>query len=205
MVIKLKNSYPSIYGLPVIHSVDTDIFDLTYFSHCMSCTFCNDQCCSYGADVDMLHVNKILKHKKGLEEFTGIKSEEWFYPKRRGWDHEYPGNEYTRIRKKNNACIFLNRNGRGCMIHSFALKKGYDYHEMKPFFCTIFPVTFNEGVLLTPEEIDDKVTACLGPGPTLYEGARKELIYYFGMEMIREIDVIEMEHLKQKKVKLNKA
>ncbi len=191
MVIKLKNSYPSVHGLPVIHSVDTDIFEITYYMHCMQCTFCDDECCSYGADIDMLNVNRILAKADELEEFTGIKREKWFYPKKRKWDHEYPGHDYTRSTKKGNACVFLNKKGRGCLLHSFALAKGYDYHEFKPFFCAVFPVTYNEGVLMTPEEIDEKTTACLGEGPTLYRGAREELRYYFGDGLVRELDEIE--------------
>lgn len=191
MVKKLKNSYPCIHGLPVIHSVDTDIFQITYFMHCMQCTFCNDQCCSYGADIDMLNVNRILDKADELEDYISIKRDKWFYPKKRKWDHEYPGHDYTRTTKRRNACIFLNRKGRGCMLHSFAVKKGYDYHKFKPFFCTIFPVTYFEGILVTPEEIDEKLTACIGPGPTLYRGARDELGHFFGGGLIRELDGIE--------------
>jgi Fe-S-cluster containining protein len=191
MVIKLKNSYPCIHGLPVIHSVDTEIFQIKYFMHCMQCTFCNDQCCSYGADIDMLNVNRILDKADELEKYIGIKREKWFYPKKRKWDHEYPGHDYTRTTKRKNACIFLNRKGRGCLLHSFGAEKGYDYHEFKPFFCTIFPVTYFEGILVIPEEIDEKLTACLGPGPTLYQGARNELRYFFGDGLIRELDEIE--------------
>lgn len=199
MVIKLSKNYPSIHGLPVIHSVDTDIFDITYFMHCMSCTFCNDQCCSYGADIDMQNVNRILEHKEELEKFTGIKSSKWFYKNKRMWDYEYPGHDYTRTSRKGTACIFLNRKGRGCMLHSFANEKGIDYHDLKPFFCTVFPVTYNAGVLLTPEEIDEKSLACLGDGPTLYRGARDEIKYYFGAEIVEELDEIEREHSRQKK------
>jgi len=191
MVIKLKSSYPCIHGLPVIHSVDTDIFRITYFMHCMQCTFCNDQCCFYGADIDMLNVNRILDKADELEKFTGIKRDKWFYPKKRKWDYEYPGHDYTRTTKREKACIFLNRKGRGCQLHSFAIEKGYNYHEFKPFFCTIFPVTYFEGILVIPEEIDEKLTACLGKGPTLYQGARSELRYFFGEGLIEELDAIE--------------
>jgi hypothetical protein len=147
----------------------------------------------YGVDVDMPNVNRILDKAAELEQFTGMKREKWFYPKKRKWDHEYPGNEYTRTSIKDGACIFLNRNSRGCSLHSFALEEGLDYHELKPFFCAIFPLTFYEGILLTPEEIDSKSLVCLGDGPTLYQGARNALKYYFGDEMISELDAIEIE------------
>lgn len=199
MVIKLKNSYPSIHGLPIIHSVDTEIFLKTYYMHCVQCTFCNDQCCSYGADIDMLNVKRIINHKEGLEKFMGIKSEKWFYPKKRKWDHEYPGNEYTRTTKRKNYCIFHNVHGRGCVLHSYALENGIDFHELKPFFCSVFPVTFFEGVLVIPDEIDEKTLACLGEGPNLYQGARDALKYFFGTKMIDELDEIAVNFMKENK------
>ncbi len=201
MVIKLKKSYSSIHGLPVIHSVDTDIFDLTYFMKCMECTFCKDQCCEWGADIDMQNVNRILKYEKELEDFTGIKSSKWFDRSEPKWDHEYPGGDYIRTTydEEKDYCIFLDHKSRGCMLHSFALNKGMDYHEVKPFFCSMFPVTYFEGVLLTPEEIDEKLTACLGEGPSLYRGSRNEIGHYFGEEIVSELDEIETGWLEQKK------
>lgn len=201
MVIRLKNSYPSIHGLPIIHSVDTDIFDLTYFMKCMECTFCKDQCCEWGADVDKQNVNRIMKYKDDLEKFTGIESEKWFDRSVPRWDHEYPGGDYIRTTydADKDYCIFLNTRSRGCMLHSFALNKGIDYHEIKPFFCTMFPVTYFEGVLITPEEIDLKLTACLGEGPTLYQGSRNEIKYYFGEGLVAELDRIESEWMQKRK------
>jgi Fe-S-cluster containining protein len=201
MVIKLKNSYPSIHGLPVIHSVDTDIFDYTYFMKCMECTFCKDQCCEWGADIDMQNVERVMKYKDELEQFTGITSEKWFDESEKKWDAEYPGGDYMRTTydEEKDYCIFLNTKGRGCMLHSFALHKGIDYHEIKPFFCSMFPVTYMDGVLMTPEEIDENLTACLGEGPTLYQGSRDELKYYFGEGLVAELDAAEAEWHKQKK------
>ena len=201
MVIKLKKTYTALQGVPQIHSVETDIFDLTYFMHCMSCTFCKDQCCEWGADIDMQNVDRIMKYEPELEEFTGIKSEKWIDMSEKKWDAEYPGGDYARTTydEEKDYCIFLNSKSRGCMLHSFALHKGIDYHEIKPFFCSMFPVTYYEGVLLTPEEIDEKLTACLGDGPTLYQGAREEILYYFGDEIVAELDELQNEWTQQKK------
>ncbi len=201
MVIKLKNSYPSIHGLPVIHSVDTDIFDITYFMKCMECTFCKDQCCEWGADIDMQNVARVMKYKDELEAFTGIKSERWFDESEKGTDYEYPGQDYMRTTfdPEKDHCIFLNTKSRGCMIHSFALHKGIDYHEIKPFFCSLFPVTYMDGVLMTPEEIDEGLTACLGEGPTLYQGSRDELLHYFGPGLVAEMDEMETSWHAEKK------
>jgi Fe-S-cluster containining protein len=202
MEIKLKNSYPSIHKLPVIHGVDTDIFEITYFMKCMECNFCKDQCCEWGADIDMQNVSRLMKYKDELEQFTGIKSDKWFDESEKGTDYEYPGNEYMRTMfdEEKDACIFLNTKSRGCMIHSFALSKGIDYHEIKPTFCSLFPVTYMDGVLMTPEEIDEGLTACLGEGPTLYQGSRDELLYYFGEGLVAELDALQNEAFEKKKV-----
>lgn len=201
MEIKLKNSYPSIHKLPVIHGVDTDIFEITYYMKCMECNFCKDQCCEWGADIDMQNVARLMKYKDELEQFTGIKSEKWFDESEKGTDYEYPGNEYMRTMfdEEKDACIFLNTKSRGCMIHSFALSKGIDYHEIKPTFCSLFPVTYMDGVLMTPEEIDEGLTACLGEGPTLYQGSRDELLYYFGEGLVAELDALQNEAFEKKK------
>jgi Fe-S-cluster containining protein len=193
MIIKLNKQYPSIHGLPVIHSVDTAIFGLTYFMHCMQCTFCKDQCCEWGADIDLVNVKRIMECKDRLELFTGIKAEEWFDRSVKKWDHEYPGGDYTRTAflKEKNYCVFHDNKTRGCMLHSFALHEGMDFRELKPFFCSMFPVTFDEGVLCVPEEIEESLTACLGDGPALYTGARDAIRYYFGDEIIVELDRIE--------------
>jgi hypothetical protein len=201
MIIKLSRSYPSIHKTPVIHSVDTDIFEITYFMHCMQCNFCNDQCCEWGADIDMQNVSRIMRYREELEDFTMTDHTQWFDYSAKNWDHEYPGGDYIRTAydESRNCCIFLNPSGRGCQLHRFALKKGIDYHELKPFFCSMFPVTYYEGVLVTPEEIDEGLTACLGKGPTLYHGARNEIAYYFGDEIVAELDEIEKRWLEMKK------
>lgn len=201
MIIKLNKSYKSIYGTPIIHSVDTDIFDITYYMKCMECNFCHDQCCEWGADIDLLNVDRIMKFREELESFTRISSKKWFDRKTHGWDYEYPGGDYIRTTfdEEKNSCIFLNKQTRGCMLHSFAFKRGIDYHELKPFFCSMFPVTYNDGVLVTPEEIDEGLTACLGDGFSLYRGAREEIRYYFGDELVSELDEIECIHMAKKK------
>ena len=85
------------------------------------------------------------------------------------------------------------------MLHSYALQNNIDYHDLKPFFCTVFPVTFFEGVLVIPEEVEEKTLACLGNGPTLYQGAREEIRYYFGDEIVNELDEIASTYTKESK------
>jgi hypothetical protein len=77
------------------------------------------------------------------------------------------------------------------MLHAFALERGLDYHEVKPMVSALFPVTFADGVLMASEEVEDGTLVCLDEGPTLYRGARAELLFYFGEALVAELDALE--------------
>jgi hypothetical protein len=79
-------------------------------------------------------------------------------------------------------------------LHAFALEKGLDYHDLKPVLSTLFPLTFDDGVLHVMDEVEDRTLVCLGQGPTLYRGVRAELEYYFGPSFVEELDAIEAAH-----------
>jgi hypothetical protein len=123
--------YPSRYGAPVVDRVDTAIFARRYFMNCMQCDYCHDSCCQYGADVDVENVARVEAHAEGLEQYTGVPRTRWWT---REWqnDREFPGGQQTRTAVEDGACVFRSRLGRGCMLHSYALEKGLDYHELKP-------------------------------------------------------------------------
>jgi Fe-S-cluster containining protein len=190
MIIPLSKSYPSRYGAPVLERVDTSIFQLKYFAHCMSCNFCNDWCCWHGADVDLHNGHRIETVSRQLEQYTGIAKENWFDPEDTCEDEEAPGELWLRTRVSNGACVFLNRSSRGCMLHSYSLEHHLDYHELKPMVCAIFPLTFEEGLLIHADEVEEQSLVCAGDGLTLYEGVRNELSYYFGEEFVRELDTL---------------
>jgi hypothetical protein len=54
----------------------------------------------------------------------------------------------------------------------------------------LFPVTFDYGVLGASSEAVDRSLVCAGSGPTLYEGTRGELAYYFGDALVPELDTM---------------
>ena len=191
MIIHLSKPYISRYGNPSLDRVSTVIFDKTYFAHCMSCHFCHDWCCWHGTDVDVECGERIVANAAELESYVGVPQEEWFDPDDMCEDDEAPGQLWWRTRVRNGACVFLNRNGRGCMLHSFSISKGMDYHELKPMVCAIFPLTFEEGLLVQADEIDDRELVCMDQGPSLYDGVRSELLYYFGPEFIEELDTLQ--------------
>jgi hypothetical protein len=55
-------------------------------------------------------------------------------------------------------------------------------------------VTFEQGVLTASGEAVDGSLVCAGQGPSLYEGARSELGYYFGTGLVAELDQLKARH-----------
>ena len=204
MSLNLSRSYTSREGAPVIDRVDSRIFTLTYFMKCMACDYCDDTCCQYGADVDLRKVQAIEAIADQLEPVVGSDRSTWFLtdPEEFGVyeDADYPGTDYTRtrvvplpvLRSRHNeeACVFLDPIGRGCRLHSFALQHGIDVHTIKPMICIIFPLSFAEGELKPALELEIEDLLCQGQGETLYDATRPELEYYFGHELVQELDTL---------------
>ena len=173
----------------MVDRVDSAIFFRRYFMNCMQCGYCQDSCCQYGADVDVDNVARVEAHGEDLERYTGVTRDRWWTGE---WndDKEFPGGRQTRTGVEGGACVFRNRAGRGCMLHSFALEKGVDYHELKPLVASLFPVTFDFGLLHPSNEIADRSLQCIDDGPTLYEGVRSEIEWYFGAALVAELDAV---------------
>ena len=186
-VRRLSREYICVQGAPVIHSIDTAIFTQRYFARCMACTYCGDQCCSYGVDIDLENVARLQALGDDFAGRVATPREQWFTSEIVE-DKEFASGRHVRTRESGGKCVFHNPDGRGCMIHGYALEKGVDYHTLKPIVSTLFPVTFNHGILEASGEVLDKSLACVDDGPSLYEGAREELKYYFGDAFVAELD-----------------
>jgi hypothetical protein len=188
-VVRLTRSYTCIQAAPVLHSVDTAIFSLTYFARCMACNFCDDQCCTYGVDIDLGNAMRLAALGDDFSARIVAPRAEWFGNEVLE-DAEFPTGRYLRTRAVGGKCVFRNPSGRGCAIHAYAIDKGIDYHELKPLVSTLFPTTFEHGVLVASSEVHDRSLACAGQGPSVYQGARDELKYYFGDAFIAELDAL---------------
>ena len=190
-VVRLSRDYVCVQGAPVIHSVDTDIFALRYFARCMACGFCDDQCCSYGVDIDLGNVVRLAALGEDFSQRIAAPRAEWFTDTLIE-DAEFPTGRHMRTQTRDGKCVFLARDKRGCTIHAYALEKGIDYHELKPIVSTLFPATFEHGVLVASSEVVDGSLICGGEGPSVYEGARDELTYYFGAAFVSELDALSL-------------
>lgn len=170
-----------------MRAVDPEIFHRRYFGHCLRCTFCGDACCEHGVDVAVVERDRILALAAELEPMVGVPPERWFEPAVEP-DPDFPGGAVTRTSVVDGACVFLQREGRGCMLHAFALSRGLDYHDVKPMISALFPLTFDDEALRCADELSAGSLVCAGSGPTAYQMARAELEYYFGTELVAELD-----------------
>ena len=190
MILILDQEYPCVMGGPVLRAVDPAIFTLRYFTHCMSCGFCHDACCDHGVDIDLGNAARLRDLPKDFHDRIGAPPDAWFtgeiVP-----DLEFAGGSHVRTSVKDGACIFRNAAGRGCTIHGYCLEQGLDYHLLKPMVSVLFPVTFEQGVLTPSGEAADGSLVCSGEGPSLYDGARDELRYYFGPGLIAELEELK--------------
>src|SRR5262249_41472083 len=146
---------------------DPRIFQDRYFAACMDCTFCYDSCCWGGTEVEAPLVEQILAHADGLEELVGIPRDHWFEAKFEDCP-DHPGGRYTTTRVVDGVCVFLNRRGRGCLLHRYALERNIDVPLIKPIACTVFPLWTTNGLLHPQPMIEDRSLVCLDRGPTLY-------------------------------------
>ena len=193
MTLSLSRSYPSRFGAPVISKVDTTIFRRRYFTRCSACSFCQDACCQYGVDVEQDTVDRILARADALEKYLGVPREEWFHEGLEE-DPEMPGGGMRQTRVRDGSCVFHDPKGRGCRLHRFAVENGLDYHEIKPMVSTLFPITFAEGELVPSDEVEDGTLICVDQGPTLFEGLRDELRFYFGDAFVAELSELAANH-----------
>src|SRR5262249_14377719 len=146
------------------------------------------------------NVKRIEAHADGIEAFTGIPRAEWLDGVTQP-DPDYPGGGNQRTRAVNGGCVFLDRGqhgGRGCMLHRYALAQGIDYHEVKPLMSSLFPLSFESSddgapgcTLRAAGEVEDDELVCMDEGPTIYRGARDELLFYFGAALVAELDAME--------------
>ena len=189
MPIELAHSYRAKAGAPVIRRVDPAVFTARYFARCLACDFCRDACCDHGVDVDIATVGRILDQAPDIERRVGVPRGRWFDGEIVE-DADAPGGAMLRTRVEAGGCVFRSREGRGCLLHAYAMETGQDYHELKPMVSALFPLTFSEGLLCLSDELVDGTLVCAGEGPTAYEAVRDELAYYFGDELVTELDTL---------------
>jgi len=170
----------------------TDITDGRFPASC-SMVNCNSDCCSGGVYADMAEYEQILLRadlvRSQMDPDQVTDSESWF--EREGVeDADFPSGRAVGTEVYNDRCVFLDSRGQ-CVLQKAAAASGMDRYALKPFFCWIYPVTLNSGVLAldNPDFVDRP--ACCTHGEmgelTVFDVCPEELTLVLGEEGFQEL------------------
>ena len=187
MLVLLDKKYYHLYNEMAISQIDTRIFTIKYNGFCMSCNLCTDNCCKYGTKVDNISFKNIMKNAKLLESVMKIPQKDWFANEFIADEH-YPGSKYVRTNLNEQSCVFFNKKKENCYIHELCFNLQIDYHELKPVVCCLFPLEFSHETLKPAIEFEDDDVRCIGGTLSLYDGVKDEVAYYFGTELVEELN-----------------
>ena len=90
-------------------------------------------------------------------------------------------------------CVFLAHDRRGCAIHRAALEGGWDFHQVKPHICRLFPMSYEDDTICISDDFEDYDCADASGAPSLYRVARDTLAAVFGLELVAALDRVEAE------------
>ena len=194
------------------HKVDRNIFVRRVVADCMShgCTMVADEgaplphprplleaCCQYGADTDLTERDAILGHAAQLRSLLtpAAAAAPWFTTEVQE-DPDYPSGRHVRTATFTRAdgvtgCVFLAHDRRGCAIHRAALEGGWDFHQVKPHICRLFPMSYEEDAIVISDDYEDYDCADAAGAPTLYRVARDTLAAVFGEPLVAALDRVE--------------
>lgn len=160
-------------------TIHRSIFAQRFAADCAT-SRCDASCCALGVLVDAGERDRILAE---AERVRGLMTPEqdhdathWFAREERK-DRDFPSGRASHTRAGREGCVFLDAERR-CTLHRAGLK---------PFFCTIFPLTVADAVLLLEAETDGLSRAtCCAPVPqgplTVFDVCAFELDHALGLD-----------------------
>ncbi|MBL8693629.1 MAG: hypothetical protein JNJ88_05980 [Planctomycetes bacterium] len=197
-----------------IRSVDPAVFFRRMAPDCMAFS-CGeiaqgrihlDACCQYGADADLGERDRILEQHGRLTPLLDPerRAEPWFLDEFTP-DPEFPSGGSVRTNVVRGACIFLGHRSfagtwgaRGCALHGYALRQGLSPVRLKPHVCSLFPLTYAEGVLCFSADYQDY--SCSHAGSRAYRLQRAILEELFGAPLVAVLDRVETRLLEAPRV-----
>jgi Fe-S-cluster containining protein len=127
---------------------------------------CNAACCRTGVWLDPAERDAILDHADLVRQAMDPgqpRDPRWWFSRRVVADPDFPSGRAVHTRVRNGRCVFLDRGGR-CVLQK-ASSAGRAGRQLKPFFCTAFPVTVVGGMLMLDDDAHHVEPACCGSQP----------------------------------------
>ncbi len=164
-------------------TVDPAILEARFPAGC-STARCRGACCRSGVWLDVGERDRVLAHaalvRKAMDPGQPRDTRRWF-SRRDVTDTDFPSGRAVHTRVKDGRCVFLNREGRCVLQKASITRPGL---QLKPFFCTAFPVTIAHGVLMLDDEdyrAGQPCCAATRGGPlTVFDTCEMELRHVLG-------------------------
>lgn len=162
-------------------SVDPAMLEARFAAGCRT-GLCRGACCRSGVWLDVEDRARVLGHaglvRDAMDPGQPRDTRRWF-SRRSVADADFPSGRAVHTRVKDGRCVFLNGEGR-CVLQK-ASRPGL---QLKPFFCTAFPVTIAQGVLMLDDEdyrAGQPCCAATKGGPlTVFDTCAMELRHVLG-------------------------
>jgi hypothetical protein len=128
---------------------------------------CDGMCCSSGVKVDVAQRDQILAHADliqramdpGQDRDVGSWFEETEVP-----DPDFPSGRCVGTLVRGSGCVFLD-SARRCVLQAVTIAVARPGFDLKPFFCSAFPITIAAGALWIDEMCLDAPEGCCRPTP----------------------------------------
>jgi Fe-S-cluster containining protein len=153
-----------------------------------------EACCQYGCDVDLFERASIVAHADDIlrvlsPDAPGV----WFDDSEPEHDPDTRSGIIVRTAVHRGGCIFLAQDQRGCSIHRAGLESGWNWRDVKPSICQLFPLSYTSDTIVVSDDYVDYSCAYQPGAPTLYRVAREALRHVFGESLVAAMDAAEAE------------
>jgi Fe-S-cluster containining protein len=131
--------------------IDPALLDARFAAGCDT-RRCQGACCRNGVWLDPQDRDRVLAEadrvRAAMDPAQPRDSRRWF-SRREVVDTDFPSGRAVHTRVNGGRCVFLNGAGRCVLQIASSPAEG---RQLKPFFCTAFPVTIADGVLILDDE-----------------------------------------------------
>jgi hypothetical protein len=124
-------------------------------------------CCRSGVKVDVAQRDQILAHADLIQRAMDPEQDHDV----RGWfedtevsDPDFPSGRCVGTQIRGDGCVFLDGRQR-CVLQTVTIAAGRPGFDLKPFFCSAFPITIAAGALWIDEMCLDAPDGCCRPVP----------------------------------------
>jgi len=148
---------------------------------------CKGGCCRTGVWIDLLERDRILERTDLIRKHMDFGQEQnpdhWFDAETRP-DTDFPSGRAIGTRANHGACVFLNSAGR-CVLQ---IASQGSCANLKPFFCTAFPIMVENGRLAIDEGPGSDCCSLAPLGPLdIFDVCLEELLHVLGEAGLAEL------------------